>query len=166
MRRRMLAHHGSTSAGKRWATCTATSGVKLHGNVRGRAAEMGFSVNLPTGFLGGVDFILFLGAGTLGEAQKQPSGLPRHLAASVQHLRAVCVLEQQSASATFQSAAAGAVGDPRRPRSTNAVTIATVSIMACRSRITAREDDYRDRERSSIVSRASVSMVPADGLIW
>lgn len=39
--------------------------------------------------------------GTLGEAQKQPGGLPPHSATRVQHSPPLCVLQQQSTSATF-----------------------------------------------------------------
>jgi hypothetical protein len=48
------------------------------------------------------------GAGTLGEAQKQPGGLPPHAATRVQHSPPVCVRQQHSTSTTFhRSASAG-----------------------------------------------------------
>ena len=40
--------------------------------------------------------------GTLGEAQKQPGGLPPHSATLVQHSPPLCLLQQQSTSATFR----------------------------------------------------------------
>ena len=56
--------------------------------------------------------------GTLGEAQKQPGGLPPHWAARMQHSPPVCVLQQQSTSATFHVASAAGKGNRHRALST------------------------------------------------
>src|SRR5262249_54673305 len=72
--------------------------------------------------LGPSGVLPFLGAGTLGDAQKQPGILPPHFANSLQHSPPEYVWQQQSVSATFR-AAIGAVGNTVKAIASPAVAL-------------------------------------------